>query len=59
MRAMDAGIKVELDTRDGELNLSPLAADRPGSPKSPLLLTPNLGHAASTPAVNAEGGKVS
>jgi len=28
--AMDAGIEVEPDTHDGELNLSPLPADRPG-----------------------------
>jgi len=51
--AMDAGIEVELDTRDGELNLSPLPADRPGPANSPLPLTPNPGH-ASSPAEHAE-----
>jgi hypothetical protein len=34
--AMDAGIEVEPDTLDGELNLSPLPADRPASAKSIL-----------------------
>jgi len=51
--AIDAGIEVEPDTLDGELNLSPLPADRPGSPNSPPPLTPNLGH-ASSPSEHAE-----
>jgi len=38
--AMDAGIGVEPDTLDGELNLSPLPGDRPGPPNSPPPLTP-------------------
>jgi len=45
--AMDASIEVEPDTVDGELNLSPPPADRPGPPNRPPLLTPNPGHAAS------------
>jgi len=49
--AMDAGIEVELDTLDGELNLSPLPADRPGPPDSPAPLTPNPGHASSPSSV--------
>ena len=52
--AMDACIEVEPDTLDGELNLSPLPADRPGRPNRPPLLTPNAGHAAS-PFEHAEG----
>jgi len=50
---MDAGIEVEPDKLDGECNLSPLPADRPGVPNSPLPLTPNLGPAAS-PSEHAE-----
>jgi len=50
---MDAGIEVEPDTLDTELNLSLLPAHRPGLPNSPPPLTPNLGHAAS-PLVHAE-----
>jgi len=53
LRAMDAGIEVEPDILDGELNLSPLQADRPGLPSSPALLTPNPGH-ASSPSEHAE-----
>jgi len=45
--AMDAGIEVEPHTLDGELNLSPLPADRPGAPNSPPPLTLNPGHASS------------
>ena len=52
-KVIDAGIEVELYTLDGELNLSPLPADRPGPPNSPLPLTPNLGH-ASSPSEHAE-----
>jgi len=51
--AMDAGIEVEPDTLDGELNLSPLPADRPGPPNSPPPLTSNPGH-ASSPSEHAE-----
>jgi len=50
---MVAGIEVELDTLDGELNLCPLPAERPGLPKSPPPLTPNLSHTAS-PSEHAE-----
>jgi len=51
--AMDAGIEVEPDTVDRELNLSPLPADRPGPPNSLPPLTPNPGHAWS-PSEHAE-----
>jgi len=51
--AMDASIEVEPDTLDGEPNLSPLPADRPGPPNSPQPLTPNPGH-ASSPSEHAE-----
>jgi len=51
--AMDAGIEVEQDTLDGELNLSLLPPDRPGPPKGPPPLTTNLGH-ASSPSEHAE-----
>jgi len=51
--AMDAGIEVEPDRLDGELNLSPLPPDRHGPPNSPPPLTPNPGHAAS-PSEHAE-----
>jgi len=51
--AMDAGIEVEPDTLNGELNLSPLPADRPGLPNSPPPFTPNPGH-ASSPSEHAE-----
>jgi len=53
LRAMVAGIEVEPDILDGELNLSPLQVDRPGLPSSPQLLTPNPGH-ASSPSEHAE-----
>jgi len=45
--AMDAGIEIEQDTLDGELNLRPLPADRPGTPNSAPPWTPNPGHAVS------------
>jgi len=45
--AMDAGIEVVPDTLDGDLNLSPLPADRPGPPNCPPPLTPNLSYASS------------
>jgi len=45
--AMDAGIAVEPDRLDRELNLTPVPAHRPGPPKSPPPLTPNPGHVAS------------
>jgi len=51
--AMDAGIEVELNTLDGELNLSPLPADRSGPPNNPPPLTPNPDH-ASSPSEHAE-----
>jgi len=51
--AMDAGIEVERDTVDGELNPSPLPADRAGPPTSLPPLTPNPGH-ASSPSEDAE-----
>ena len=51
--AMDASIEVEPETLDGELNRSPLPADRPVPPNSPAALTPNPGHAAS-PSAHAE-----
>jgi len=50
---MDASIEVEPDTLDGELNVSPLPADRPGPPNSAPPLTPNPGH-ASSPSEHAE-----
>jgi len=50
---MDAGIEVEPNTLHGELNLTPLPADRPGSPNSPPQLTPYLGHTAF-PSEHAE-----
>jgi len=53
VRAVNAGIEVEADTLDGELNLSPLPADRPGPPNSPLPLTPNPCHAVF-PSEHAE-----
>jgi len=51
--AMDAGIAVELDTLDSELNLSTLPADRSGPPNNPPPLTPNPDH-ASSPSEHAE-----
>jgi len=42
--AIDAGIEVEPDTRDGEHNLSWQLADRTSSTNSPTLFTPNPGH---------------
>jgi len=42
--AIDAGIEVEPDTRDGEHNLSQQLADRPSPTNSPSLFTPNPGH---------------
>jgi len=39
--AIDAGIEVELDTRDGEHNLSSQLADRTSSTNSPSPFTPN------------------
>ena len=47
MGAIDASIQVEPDTRDGELNLNPLLADRPCRPNSPPSLTANPGDAES------------
>ena len=38
--AIDAGIEVELDTRDGEHNLSWQLADRTSPTNSPSLFTP-------------------
>jgi len=55
---MDAGIELEPDTLDAELNLSPLPAHRPGPPNSPPPLTPNLGHRAF-PSEHAEAGSPS
>jgi len=51
--AMDAGSEGEPDTRDGELNLSPVPANRPRPPNSPPPLTPNPGH-WSSPSEHAE-----
>jgi len=51
--AMDAGIEVEPDTLDGELNLTPLPAATPCPPNSPPPLTPNPG-LASFPSEHAE-----
>ena len=52
--AIDAGIEVEPDTRDGEHNLSWQLADRTSATNSPSQFTPNPGHhhasAASEPA---------
>jgi len=45
--AMDASIEVKSHKQDGELNLSPLPADRPGPPNSRPPLSPNPGHASS------------
>jgi len=42
--AIDAGIEVEPDTRDGEHNLSRQLADRPSPTNSPCPFTPNLDH---------------
>jgi len=42
--AMDAGIEVEPDTRDGEHNLSWRLADRTSSTNGPSPVTPNPGH---------------
>ena len=42
--AIDAGIEVEPDTRDGEHNLSRQLADRPSPTNSPSLFTANPGH---------------
>jgi len=42
--AIDAGIEVELDTRDGEHNLSRQRADRTSLTNSPSPFTANLGH---------------
>jgi len=42
--AIDAGIEVELDTPDGEHNLSRQLADRPSQTNSPSPFTPNPGH---------------
>jgi len=42
--AIDAGIKVEPVTRDGEHNLSWQVADRTSPTKSPSPFTPNPGH---------------
>jgi len=42
--AIDTGIEVELDTRDGEHNLSRQLADRTSLTNSPSPFTPNLGH---------------
>jgi len=39
--AIDAGIEVERDTRDGEHNLSRQLADRPSPTNSPSPFTPN------------------
>jgi len=52
--AMDAGIKLELDTLDRELNLSLLPADRPRPPNSPPLFTPNPGHPVSASSEHAK-----
>ena len=51
--AMDASSEVEPETLDGELNRSPLPADRPVPPNTPAALTPNPGH-ASSPSDHAE-----
>jgi len=53
---MDAGIEAEPDTVDGELNLSPLPAEGPGSPNCPPPFTPNERH-ASSPSEHAEARK--
>jgi len=44
MGAIDAGIEVEPDTRDGEYHLSWQLADRTSPTNSPSLFTPNPGH---------------
>jgi len=44
VRAIDAGIKVESDTRDGVHILSWQLADRTSPTNSPSPFTPNLGH---------------
>ena len=44
MGAIDAGIEVEPDTRDGEHNLSRQLAERPSPTNSPSPFTPNPGH---------------
>ena len=44
MEAIDAGIEVELDTGDGEHNLSRQLVDRPSPTNSPSPFTPNVGH---------------
>ena len=42
--AIDTGIELEPDTRDGEHNLSRQLADRPRPTNSPSPLTPNPSH---------------
>ena len=44
MGAIDISIEVELDTRDGEHNLSWQLADRTSPTNSPSTFTPNPGH---------------
>ena len=44
MEAIDAGIELEPDPRDGEHNLRRQLADWPSLTKSPSLFTPNPGH---------------
>ena len=44
MGAIDAGIEVEPDTRDGKYNLSWQLADRTSPTNSPSPFTPNPGH---------------
>jgi len=53
--AIDAGIELEQDTRDGEHNLSWQLADRTSLTKSPSPFTPNTGdHHASAASEQAE-----
>ena len=44
MKAIDAGIEIEPDTRDGEHNLSWQLADKPSLTNSPSPFTTTLGH---------------
>ena len=57
--AIDAGIEVEPDTRDGEHNLSWQLADRTSPTNSPSPFTPTPGHHyASAASVQAEARKL-
>ena len=55
VRAIDAAIELDQDTRDGEHNLSWQMADRTSPTKSPSPFTPNTGdHHASADSEQAE-----